>query len=68
MHCRSESDLRIIARKTIQEREDIDDAWVIFLDEARAHYNPEDDGDGDEYLAEVKEVFEEEKAALVEAA
>jgi hypothetical protein len=43
------------------ERKDIDDAWEIFLDEARARYNPEDDGDGDEYMAEVKEVFEEER-------
>jgi hypothetical protein len=58
----TENGLGALAHSLIQKHSDIKDAWEVFLDEARARYNPEDDGDGDEYLAEAAEIFEEKRA------
>ena len=63
MHVASESTLREIACRIIQERDEIDDAWVIYLDEAVARYSAEDDGDSEEYFAEAARIFEQEKMA-----
>ena len=63
MHEKSESDLRQLARDCIAEKEDIQDAWVIFRDGAHARYNAEDDGSLADYGAEVKNIFNAETLA-----
>jgi hypothetical protein len=63
MHVQSEKTLREIARNFIQERDDIEDAWSLYKDEARARYGAEDDGDGNEYFNQACKIFVEEQIA-----
>jgi hypothetical protein len=60
MHEKSESHLRRLARDCIAEKEDIDDAWVMFRDEASGSYNAEDDGSLADYSAEAVRIFDAE--------
>ena len=63
MHVASETTLRELACRIIQERDEVDDAWVIYRDEAIARYSAEDDGDREEYFAEATLIFDQEKMA-----
>ena len=64
----AEDKLREIACRIIQERDEIDDAWVIYRDEAVARYSAEDDGDPEEYFAEATAIFDQEKMAKYDQA
>jgi hypothetical protein len=62
MHAVSRSELQQLALDFLREREDSEDAWSLFRDEARLRYSAEDDG-GDlaDYYKGVVEIFEAAK-------
>jgi hypothetical protein len=63
MNEKSASHLRQLARDYIAGNEDIDDAWVMFREEANASYNAKNDGSHKDYSAEAVRIFEAEKLA-----
>lgn len=63
MHEKSEGHLRKLDGDCIAEKEDIDDAWVMFRDEANASYNAQDDGSLADYSAEAVRIFDAEELA-----
>ena len=68
MHIQSEKTLREIACRYLEEREDNNDAWELFRDEAIVRFNAEDDGPVDQYINEAIKIFEEEKMAAYDQA
>jgi hypothetical protein len=61
MHTRSVTDLYRLARGILDEREDDDEAWLLFRDEAAAQFSAEDDGDPAAYIKEAGEIFYQAK-------
>lgn len=66
MHTHSEQVLQVIARDFLNRdgwHED-SNAAHNFIEEARARYSAEDDGDPDEYMERASEIFDKEKQAV----
>jgi hypothetical protein len=65
MHAKSESELRILARECIKDQGgDVDEAWLVFRDEAVARYSADDDGPRDDYFEGATETFNVEKRCI----